>query len=328
MAILVALIGIPAVVAQWLWLPSTAGVFVLGALPATIAVVIVGPHRAVQIAVSAGAFGFVAALVHPWPILGALLVAGLAGYAGYSARYGNTSPILFVPIVLGFIVISPPPITNTSGQAITGISFAIIVGVALLIGGLWAASLGYVLARHLRRAEEESTPRWVAIGYAIALALSTGIATFIAAQFFPGSTGPWVVLTILLVMKPRATDLWRTARHRVGGTVAGAALAAALVLSLDSLGVPRANYELLLGLVFLAIALSVLLIQPYWQFVTALTPAIILLKSSGYDTIDLDIQRVAMTLIGTFLALVFAVLAREVSERLLATPRPDGQRQG
>lgn len=327
MVALVALIGLPAILAQWLWLPSSAGVFVLGALPATIAVVTVGPRRALQIACAVGVFGFLAALVHPYPILGALLVAGTAGYGGYSARYGNTSPILFVPIVLSFVVISPPTITNSSGTAITGLPFAGIVGFALLVGGLWAAILGLVLARNLRHAKEDLSTPAIAVGYAIALALPTGLATFVAANYFPGSTGAWVVLTILLVMKPKATDMWRTARHRVGGTLAGAVLAAALVLSLDALGVPRANYELLFGLIFLAIALSVLLIQPYWQFVTALTPAIILLKSSGYDTIDLDIQRVAMTLIGTLLALVFAVLTREVSERVLTSPRPGEQHQ-
>lgn len=322
MLLLVALLGLPALIAQWIWLPGTAGVFVLGALPATIAVVTVGPHRALQIAMAAGAFGFIAALVHPWPILGAALVAAIAGYGGYSARYGNTSPILFVPIVLGFIVISPPSITDIGGRQITGWAFASIIGAALLVGGLWAAALGLVLARHLRRAEEEPAPGWVAVGYAIALALSTGIATFVAAQFFPGSTGPWVVLTILLVMKPRATDMWRTARHRVGGTFLGALLAAVIVLILDGIGVPRANYELVLGLLFLAIALSVMVIQPYWQFVTALTPAIILLKSSGYDTIDLDVQRVLMTLIGTTLALMFAVGVREIGDRLSAKNLP------
>lgn len=323
MVALVLLISAPAIIAQWIWLPSTAGVFVLGALPATIAAVTVGPHRAMQIAVASGVFGGLAAFIHPYPWAGALLVAAIAGWGGYSARYGNTSPVLFVPIVLAFIVISPPQITDSAGTPIEDGRFPLIVGLALLIGGLWAAVLGLVLTRHLRRAEEDSVPRHVAIGYGIALAVSTGITTFVAAEFFPGTTSPWAVLTILLVLKPRSTDMWLTARHRVGGTLVGAVLAAAVVLVFDVTGLPRANLELLLGAVFLMLALSVLLIRPYWQFVTLLTPAIILLKTSGYDTLSLDVQRVVMTLIGTLLALTVAVVVREVSDRVGRTGQPE-----
>lgn len=315
-AAIVSLLAVPAVIAQQLWLPTTAGVFMLGALPATIAVVTVGPRRAWQIAVAAAGAGTLAASFTGDALLGALLITGLAAYAGYSARYGNQSPILFIPIVVSFIVISPPTLTGTSGQVITGSEYSAIVGISLLIGGCWAALLGWALARGFQRAPVEAVPQQVAIGYAIALASSSGLATFIAAQFFPGSTGAWAVLTILLVMKPRSTDMWRTARHRVGGTILGAVVAALIVMGLTALELPRVTWELTLGAVFLTAALSVLIVRPYWQFVTLLTPAIILLKSSGQDELDLDVQRVAMTLIGTLVALTFAVAVREVNSKI------------
>ena len=314
-AAIVALLALPAVLAQNLWLPSSAGVFILGALPATIAVVSVGPQRAWQIALSAAAAGTVAASFSGNAWLGALLIAGLDGYAGYSARYGNQSPVLFVPIIVSFIVISPPDLVDRSSQTIGDPAYAGIIGIALLIGGCWAALLGSLFARHLQRAESEPVPGDVATGYAIALATSTGMSTFIAAWLFPGSTGAWVILTILLVMKPRSTDMWRTARHRVGGTLLGAVVAAAIVLTMNELALPRTTWELILGAAFLVLALSTMIVQPYWQFVTFLTPAIILLKSSGQDELDLDLQRVLMTIIGTVLAVGFAVAVREIHDR-------------
>jgi len=320
---IVALLAAPAVLAQNIWLPSTAGVFILGSLPATIAVVVVGPRRAWQIALAAAASGTLAASFSGNAWLGAILIAALAGYAGYSARYGNQSPVLFVPIVTSFIVISPPDLVDRAGQPIGDPSYAGIVGIALLIGGCWAALLGTVLTRDFQRATTESVPEHVAAGYGIALAVSTGAATFVAAYFFPGSTGAWVVLTILLVMKPKATDMWRTARHRVGGTLVGAVVAAGVILTLDGLGLPRLTWELVLGAIFLTFALSFLQARPYWQFVTLLTPAIILLKSSGQDELDLDAQRVVMTIIGTLVALTVAVVVREINDREYsdATPR-------
>lgn len=54
---IVVLLAIPAIIAQQIWLPSSAGVFILGALPSAIAVVVVGAKRALQIAVAAAIGG-------------------------------------------------------------------------------------------------------------------------------------------------------------------------------------------------------------------------------------------------------------------------------
>ena len=319
---LVVLLAIPAILAQQIWLPSSAGVFMLGALPSAIAVVVVGAKRAIQIAVAAALGGAVAAAFAGNAWVGAILIAAMAGYGGYSARYGNESPVLLVPVVVSFIVIAPPDLVDRSGTTLTGLHYAFVISAALLIGGTWVAIVGLYLARNMERAVDEPVEESVALGYGIALAASTGLATFVAARYFPGSTGAWVILTILLVMKPRSTDMWRTARHRVGGTLLGAVMAGGLVLGMSVAGIPLESWALILGAVFLILALSVLRVQPYWQFVTFLTPAIILLKSSGDDTLRLDGQRVVMTLIGTLMALAFAVLVREVNHRVRQVRSP------
>jgi MFS family permease len=314
--VLVALLAVPAIIAGQVWLPGSAGVFILGSLPATIAVVVVGAKRALQIAVGAAVGGALAAGFSGNAWVGAVIIAALAGYGGYSARYGNESPVLLVPVVIAFIVIAPPDLATRDGYTLTGWQYATVVGVSLLIGGVWVALLGLFLARHLERAKDEPVERAVAIGYAIALATSTGVATFIAAYYFPGSTGAWVILTILLAMKPRPTDMWRTARHRVGGTLVGALMAAALVVVMDAADVSLSTWSTALGAVFLVLALSFIRVRPYWEYVTLLTPAIILLKSSGDDTLKLDAQRVLMTIIGTLVALAFAVIVREINFKI------------
>lgn len=323
-ALLVGLLSVPALIAQQVWLPGSAGVFVLGSMPSSIAVVLIGSKRALQIAVAAAVGGALAAGFTGNAWVGALIIAALAGFGGYSARYGNESPILLVPVVIAFIVISPPDLADRNGVTLTGVTYAAVVGVSLLIGGVWVALLGMVLTRHMERAKDEPVEKSVAIGYGVALAASTGLATFVAANYFPGSTGAWAVLTILLVMKPRPTDMWRTARHRIGGTFAGAALAAALVIGLDTLDIASNSWSGWMGAVFLVLALSVLRVRPYWQFVMFLTPAIILLKSSGDDTLDLDAQRVVLTIVGTITALGFAVIVREINFAISgATTRED-----
>lgn len=319
---IVVLLAIPAIIAQQIWLPSSAGVFILGALPSAIAVVVVGAKRALQIAVAAAIGGGTAAAFAGNAWVGAIIIAVMAGYGGYSARYGNESPVLLVPVVVSFIVIAPPDLVDRAGSTLTGWHYAVVVSVALLIGGTWVATTGLYLARNMERAVDEPVERSVALGYGIALATSTGLATFVAARYFPGSTGAWVILTILLVMKPRSSDMWRTARHRVGGTLLGALVAGALVVGMSAAGVSLERWALVLGAAFLILALSVLRVQPYWQFVTFLTPAIILLKSSGDDTLRLDGQRVVMTLIGTLMALAFAVLVREINHRVAAVRAP------
>jgi hypothetical protein len=321
-ALLVAVLSIPALIAQQVWLPGSAGILLLGSVPSSIAVVVIGPRRGLQIAVAAAIGGALAAAFSGNAWVGAAIIAALAGYGGYSARYGNESPILLVPVVIAFIVISPPDLATRAGYTLSGLAYAAVVGVSLLIGGVWVALIGAVLTRGMERAKDDPVERSVAIGYGIALAASTGLATFVAARYFPGSTGAWVILTILLVMKPRSTDMWRTARHRVGGTLLGAVMAGGLVLGMSVAGIPLESWALILGAVFLILALSVLRVQPYWQFVTFLTPAIILLKSSGDDTLRLDGQRVVMTLIGTLMALGFAVLVREINHRVMAVRSP------
>ncbi len=315
-ALLVAVLSIPALIAQQVWLPGSAGILLLGSVPSSIAVVVIGPRRGLQIAVAAAIGGALAAAFSGNAWVGAAIIAALAGYGGYSARYGNESPILLVPVVIAFIVISPPDLATRAGYTLSGLAYAAVVGVSLLIGGVWVALIGAVLTRGMERAKDDPVERWVAIGYGIALASSTGIATFVAAHYFPGSTGAWVVLTILLVMKPRPTDMWRTARHRVGGTLVGAVIAAGLVVVMDEVGMSRVTWSGLLGAVFLVLALSVIRVRPYWQFVMLLTPAMILLKSSGDDTLNLDALRVVMTIIGTVMALLFAVLVREINFKI------------
>jgi MFS family permease len=322
-ALLVALLAVPAVIAGHVWLPGSAGVFILGSLPATIAVVVVGAKRALQIALGAAVGGALAAGFAGNAWVGALIIAVLAGYGGYSARYGNESPVLLVPVVVAFIVVSPPDLTDRAGSTLAGWQYAVVVGVSLLIGGVWVAAFGLLVARKLERAKDDPVERSVAIGYGVALATSTGIATFIAAYYFPGSTGAWVVLTILLVMKPRATDMWRTARHRVGGTLVGALMAAGLVVVMDAAGLSLSTWSTALGAAFLVLALSFIRVRPYWQYVTLLTPAIILLKSSGDDTLDLDAQRVLMTIIGTLVALAFAVVVREINFKVSGATSDD-----
>lgn len=326
MAAIVLLLAAPAALVQHLWLPGTLGVFVLGALPATLAVVSLGPGRAWRVASAAALAGGLAALLSAEPALGAVLVGALAFCAGYCARWGTQSGLLFLPILAAFVTISPPALVDARANPITGLHYAGLVTTALLLGGCWAALLGSVFTRGLVRRTLSPVSSRAALAYALALAASTALVTAVAGTFFPGSTAPWVVLTIVLVMKPHATEMWRTAAHRVGGTILGVLAAGFMVWTLGQWDAPGAVAEPVLGGLCLVLALSLLQVRPYWQFVTWITPAIILLRASGQHERELEAQRLLMTLTGTALAVLFALAVREINARLLTAMGENGRR--
>jgi uncharacterized membrane protein YccC len=90
----------------------------------------------------------------------------------------------------------------------------------------------------------------------------------------------------------------------MAGTVAGALIAFILIL----VNVEE-TFALIMGgfLIFGALALRYVLKRPYWEYVTVLTPAVILLSATGADRMRVAEDRVAFTLIATAVALLVAL---------------------
>jgi uncharacterized protein (DUF983 family) len=68
-------------------------------------------------------------------------------------------------------------------------------------------------------------------------------------------------------------------------------------------------------LIFGALALRYVLKRPYWEYVTVLTPAVILLSASGVDRVRVAEDRVGFTLIAATVALLIALGVKAVLVR-------------
>lgn len=108
----------------------------------------------------------------------------------------------------------------------------------------------------------------------------------------------WLMLTTLMIVQPSSADTIRRGIHRAIGTVAGAGIAAAIVVAGTPLGLRMA-----IGYVVLIAALTVMLSgRPYWLFATLLTPAVILLAEGTANGLDVTAARLGFTLMGIALA--------------------------
>jgi uncharacterized membrane protein YccC len=137
--------------------------------------------------------------------------------------------------------------------------------------------------------------------HALRVAVVTGIDAAMVVRFrLPH--GIWLPLTSLVILQPDYAGTLARALQRSAGTIAGAALAGALLVYVHSGG-----YDTAIGL--LVFATFLLIRRRYGYAITFLTPLIILLigMSSANPWIDL-VERVAYTVAGTVLALAAGYL--------------------
>ena len=113
----------------------------------------------------------------------------------------------------------------------------------------------------------------------------------------------WVILTVYVVVVPRAIDdkivhqMRVKAVHRVVGTVIGVAIAGAIAAVLRN-PIPL----VLLGIICLVIALELRVAgRPYWQYVIFLTPGVVFLTGYGLNADKFGVMRLVCTLIGVLL---------------------------
>ncbi|MET3598776.1 FUSC family protein [Martelella mangrovi] len=161
---------------------------------------------------------------------------------------------------------------------------------------VFSASLATRVARRLVLGRE------VVIS-ALRLSLCMGLAVALS-HVLPGDHSYWLPMTVAIVLKPDFGSVFLRAIHRSLGTLAGVAIALAIAAL-----VPK-------GIAFVPVIMLLCAVIPfaglrsYAVMVTFLTPVILLmidLVSSG-PVASYDIQRLADTLAGSAIALVFGYL--------------------
>lgn len=281
-----------------------ASAFVYGGIIA-IGAVFYDLRLAVALSTLAGAAGIVLALLNPHPVAGAVVFGLFTGACALAAKRGLHSPVLMMPVFLSFVLAAPPEVPGLSA-----LPAALLTGVVLLLGGLWATgSARLLLGRPSRHTEAQALGTRATIAYAVLMTVVVGIAAWAVLAFAKDHQGAWLLLTLIIVLQPSPHDTFAMSLQRLGGTLLGGVIALALILA----GV-ESTLALVVGgvVLFAAFAVRYVLKRPYWEYVTVLTPAAILLNTPGLDALTVAEDRVVYTVIATVVALALALLIKAV----------------
>jgi len=150
--------------------------------------------------------------------------------------------------------------------------------------------------------------RSLTLRHALRVSLVCGIDIVISSWLRIGH-GSWLLLTSLLVLQPHISGTLRRGVQRIGGTVAGAVLAALLAVSLHA---PMT----IASVIFLLAVLS-MAVRPvsYTAFAFFITPTIILDLLPYPGDWQLALVRVAVTIAGSAIAVVAMLIFFPVYER-------------
>lgn len=299
---------LPAVVVSLLWAPGVRGIAVFGLLVASVATLKSDWRLGTALSFVLAGAGTLAVLTHDRPGLGALLMAALAAAAGLAALRGLQTPVLMVPLVAEFLLVTPPPLAGWGPPVEVGAAYAFSVGLVLLLSGIWCTAFFAVLGRRLPKSPPEPVLRGQALTYTAVLMIGAAATTFMVLRWYPDGRGAWLIMTVLLLLQPDPHKMLHKTVQRVAGTLFGVVAAAVFLVLTDSVVLHH-----VLGSVLLVLALSVHT-RPYWRFVTVLTPAIVLMASKGADGISVDERRLGWTLAGA----AFAVAVTLTVNGLLA----------
>lgn len=294
--------------------PVGSGGGILGTVIAVLAVRTFGVGKGALVGLVAALTLSFAPLGLNYPALGTMLMVIIGAVCGLAAYEGKDGPFVMLGLFVGITMIMPNPLTLDqveNGVTVTSDYVLVLTGLTLL-SAVWGILLGGLLLLKLPRAPVVPVQRELAMTYGAALALLGGMAAAVALTWFPNTAAGWVILTIYIIVIPRAVgdtivhQMRVKAIHRVAGTIGGVAIAGALAAALHN-PIPL----FLLGIIFLIVALELRVAgQPYWRYVIFLTPGVVFLTGYGMDADQFGLMRLVCTVIGAAVSLVALEIIR------------------
>jgi len=235
---------------------------------------------------------------NPW---GSMLIMGtVAGLSGLESSRGLQSAVSMVPIGAAFMVTQPPLVMVASPT----VSNAIVVALLVACSGAWGMLVTATVMRTIHFPAVDPTPARHARILAILLAIVVGVAAWFVADLNLGHGGAWLLMTIIIVIRPGIRITFVTGVQRALGTVIGFIIVIAV-----SAVVNRPITMLVLGAIFMGTSF-VIRLNPryaYWQFILVATPGVVLLVGAGGaegSLLDVAVSRLGYTLIGSALGLL------------------------
>ncbi len=240
-------------------------------------------------------FAAVASSHNPW--LAGLVMFAVALATSLTARKGLSNSLSMIPISIGFFLAQPPELADPAD----GLTSALLTGLVALVAFMWCGGLVHIATHHLSLKAKPEVSLTRSVSFALIVALEVGIEAWCVSRFGLNHAGAWLMLTTVVILQPTLSESWKKGIHRAIGTVIG--VAAALVVSYV---IPWTSVLVLIGIacIFLAVMFRTAWNGPYWRYVAALTPAIVLLEGVGTSVAGTALDRLVATLIGATAAML------------------------
>lgn len=283
------------------------GPFLLASMAALMAALFSGYQLGLLVTGGLAVMDMLALIAAPSPWWAGLVMAAGGLLYGLTARRGLTSMIVTAPIAIAFVIADPPQFQQASVLA-----DALLLGLFVVLGGLWGTLIGVILGRKVPRKVPPVKTWRTAIPFATTIAIVTGVTIGVVVATGIGHTGAWILLTILLVVQPAMKETFQRGLERALGTALGFGITLAVALLINN-----ATVVLIAGMVFLTVAIYVKL-DPrsgYWMFTTFLTAGIVLSEGSGSNVLQLDFDRLWASLTGVAIALALLFIFRLLGVR-------------
>lgn len=295
---------VPGLILALLGLPTVASVTTLSALGALIPTLMLSTRTGVITATAMTLASAVALPASTEPWLAAVVLGAAGAFVGVASRWGASGFVVLAAISVVFLIANPPLLPS-------GPDDGMLLALVTAASALWGVGAGASI-RRLRRPTGLPAPEampWSRAGsYATILALVLAVAGWWTVHLQLQHGGAWFLMTFLIVLQPYLQDSLSRTVHRATGTVIGVIFAMLLYMLL-------APWPVVLYVVGSLAAIAALTIRyttkrPYWQYVTLLTPAVVLLEGMSSSVIDTAEERVGFTLLAAVIAVLIELLLR------------------
>lgn len=254
----------------------------------------------------AGVLAIPATLLSTSPFGGAALMGAVAATIGLSALIGRHGVVGTIGTITAFVLVRPAEVDPGAAPVVNGALEGLIIGVA----GIWVVG---IWALFVRRTMSSTPPidRRPALVYTATMMLIIIPSTWWVLTYERTYAGGWLLMTIFIIMQPSIHDSLRRSLERAVGTVIGVVVAGILayVVTAPTIGLVVGG-----ALLYAAYAVRFIYSDPYWQYVSLLTPGVVLLSSIGTD-----IDATAADRLGNTLAAVVIVAVSAYSISTLTT---------
>jgi hypothetical protein len=230
------------------------------------------------------------------PLAGASLMAVICLGVGMSSRWLRFGGFFAIPLGTAFVMTLPPSLTTTMhGDPAKTRHLLAILG-ATAIASVWSAFGTRFVIGSMNVPLSVKNDRADALLYTVMMTVLVSLSTWWVLGHGINNHGVWLILTLLIVLQVGRGKTKHKIVHRIGGTVAGTFVAAAIV----GLGEPAWFVAVMFFLMLLGL-LAFVGQEPYAVYTFFLTN-VVLLSLGRTDGVATSFDRLAYTLLGVGLA--------------------------